>query len=92
MENISEKINLNFGNITLNGTLVSFDEKLLNDLKIFRNGIDFMLKLYGYEEGQEIKVVEQPTTNPEMPIIEYHPIRDSLNAYKFHGYDNKWIE
>lgn len=26
--NISEKINLNFGNITLNGTLVSFDEKL----------------------------------------------------------------
>ena len=55
MENISEKINLNFGNISLNGTLVSFDEKLLTNLKIFRNGIDFMLKLYGYEEGQETK-------------------------------------
>ena len=73
-------------------TLVSFDEKLLNDLKIFRNGIDFMLKLYGYEEGQEIKTVEPSTTNPEMPIIEYHPIRDSIEAYKFHGYDNSWIK
>lgn len=93
MENISEKINLNFGNITLNGTLVSFDEKLLDNLKLFRNGIDFMLKLYGYEEGQEIKPVEPSTTNPEMPIIEYDPIRDSVNRYyKFHGYDNKWIE
>lgn len=92
MKNISEKINLNFGNISLNGTLVSFDEKLLTNLKIFRNGIDFMLKLYGYEEGQEIKTVEPSTTNPEMPIIEYHPIRDSIEAYKFHGYDNSWIK
>lgn len=83
--------------------MVSFDEKLLTNLKLFRNGIDFMLKLYGYEEGQEIKTVEQPTTNPEMPIIEYHPIRDSIEAYKFHGmiihglkktlfrYMEKWI-
>ena len=94
MKNISEKINLNFGNITLNGTLVSFDEKLLDNLKLFRNGIDFMLKLYGYEEGQEIKPVEPSPTNinPEMPIIEYDSCRDSINAYKFHGYDNKWIE
>lgn len=93
MENISEKINLNFGNISLNGILVSFDEKLLNDLKIFRNGIDFMLKLYGYEEGQEIKLAEPSTTNPEMTIIEYDSIRDNVNVYKkFHGYDNKWIE
>lgn len=91
MENISEKINLNFGNISLNGTLVSFDEKLLNDLKIFRNGIDFMLKLYGYEEGQEIKAVEESSIT-EMPVIDYCPSKSCLETYKFHGYDNKWIE
>lgn len=90
MENISEKINLNFGNISLNGTLVSFDEKLLTNLKLFRNGIDFMLKLYGYEEGQEIKAVEPTVT--EMPVIEYFPSKANLEAYKFHGYDNAWIE
>ena len=90
MENISEKINLNFGNISLNGTLVSFDEKLLDNLKLFRNGIDFMLKLYGYEEGQEIKAAEPSVT--EMPVIDYCPSKSCLETYKFHGYDNKWIE
>ena len=95
-KNYSESININMGPVQINGTLVSYDENLLKELNIFRNGIDFMLKLYGYEEGMELKE-EKADANFPKPITdeEFEYISESLydpKADDFHGYSKGWLE
>lgn len=95
-KNYSESININMGPVQINGTLVSYDENLLKELYIFRNGIDFMLKLYGYEEGMELKE-EKADANFPKPVTdeEFEYISESLydsKADDFHGYSKGWLE
>lgn len=95
-KNYSESININMGPVQINGTLVSYDENLLKELYIFRNGIDFMLKLYGYEEGMGLKE-EKADANFPKPVTdeEFEYISESLydpKADDFHGYSKGWLE
>lgn len=95
-KNYSESININMGPVQINGTLVSYDENLLKELYIFRNGIDFMLKLYGYEEEMELKE-EKADANFPKPVTdeEFEYISESLydpKADDFHGYSKGWLE
>lgn len=96
-KNYSESININMGPVQINGTLVSYDENLLKELYIFRNGIDFMLKLYGYEEGMELKEEKADANFPKLDDKE-DPFKDvpenlyDLKDDEFHGYSKDWLE
>ena len=96
-KNYSESININMGPVQINGTLVSYDENLLKELYIFRNGIDFMLKLYGYEEGMKLKEEKADANFPKLEDKE-DPFKDvpenlyDLKDYDFHGYSKGWLE
>lgn len=95
-KNYSESININMGPVQINGTLVSYDENLLKELYIFRNGIDFMLKLYGHEEGMELKEEKADANFPKLITDEeFEYISESLYDPKdddFHGYSKGWLE
>lgn len=95
-KNYSESININMGPVQINGTLVSYDENLLKELYIFRNDIDFMLKLYGYEEGMELKEEKADANFPKLENKEkFEDISENLYDPKdndFHGYSKGWLE
>ena len=96
-KNYSESININMGPVQINGTLVSYDENLLKELYIFRNGIDFMLKLYGYEEGMKLKEEKADANFPKLEDKEevFEDISENLYDPKdddFHGYSKGWLE
>lgn len=96
-KNYSESININMGPVQINGTLVSYDENLLKELYIFRNGIDFMLKLYGYEKGMELKEEKADANFPKLEDKEeeFKDVPENLYDLKdddFHGYSKGWLE
>lgn len=96
-KNYSERININMGPVQINGTLVSYDENLLKELYIFRNGIDFMLKLYGYEEGMELKEEKADANFPKLEDNKelFEGISENLYDPKgddFYGYSKGWLE
>lgn len=90
-KNYSESININMGPVQINGTLISYDENLLKELHIFRNGIDFMLKLYGYNGEEKAdanfpKLVDDKAFE-HVPENLYGDSKDN-----FYGYDKEWLD
>lgn len=90
-KNYSESININMGPVQINGTLISYDENLLKELHIFRNGIDFMLKLYGYNGEEKADAnfpkLEDDKAFEHVPENLYGDPKDN-----FYGYDKDWLD
>lgn len=90
-KNYSESININMGPVQINGTLISYDENLLKELYIFRNGIDFMLKLYGYNEEEKADAnfpkLEDDKASEYVPENLY-----DLKDDDFYGYSKDWLD
>lgn len=90
-KNYSESININMGPVQINGTLISYDENLLKELHIFRNGIDFMLKLYGYNGEEKAdanfpKLVDDKAFE-HVPENLYYDLKED-----FYGYNKDWLD
>lgn len=81
----SQNININFGGMSIQGNLLSYDKDLLTKLKEFRNGIDFLLLLHGYNSKQ-VDLVKGNEPSPE----EY--IDENVNDERFYGLDNSALK
>lgn len=77
----SQNININFGGISIQGNLLSYDKELVEKLKEVRNGIDFLLLLHGYQ-SKSVDLIKGDEPSPE----EY--VDEEVSTETFYGLDN----
>ena len=77
----SQNININFGGMSIQGNLLSYDKELVEKLKEVRNGIDFLLLLHGYQ-SKSVDLVKGDEPSPE----EY--VDEAVSTETFYGLDN----